>query len=352
MRPLLLLSMLALVACGGRYRGADRPAPAKVGVEAAALPYALVDGRTGRAVTEPELYAALAAARAICVGEDHPNPHHHWAQLTIVDGVATHLRGKRLALGMEMVQTPFQGVLDDWTAGTIDEPALLSRTGWADRWGYDFTLYRPILERARAAGMALLALNAPRELVKAVSRKGVDGLSADERARLPALVLDDAQHRAWFDAVMDGLAGHGHGHGQGQGHPADPHAAPAHGEGAPTPTHGEAPPTHGEAPAHGAGPPAGPTADSIYAAQAVWDESMAEASHRWLGAGGETIVILAGNGHCHDSAIVRRLVRRGGGPAVSIRPIIDDGQGNVARALAEAHNDYLFVMSVPTAASP
>ena len=56
---------------------------------------------------------------------------------------------------------------------------------------------------------------------------------------------------------------------------------------------------------------------------------------------------IAGTGHSHDSAIVRRLLRRGGGPAVSIRPIIDDGEGNVAKALAEAQNDYLFVMTMP-----
>ena len=102
---------------------------------------------------------------------------------------------------------------------------------------------------------------------------------------------------------------------------------------------------------HGHGGAEGPkdlSPDNIYAAQVVRDESMAENTRRWLGAGGDTMVIIAGNGHCHDSAIIRRLVRRGGGPAVSIRPIIDDGEGNVAEALAEAQNDYLFVMTMPT----
>jgi uncharacterized iron-regulated protein len=315
MRVALVAIVLVTAACPGRYKepattGPGGPGggrgngsgvgPVK-GVEAAALPYAIVDGRSGRAVTEPELWAALATARAVCVGEEHPNPHHHWAQLTIVGGVVEKMAGKKLALGMEMVQSPFQGVLDDWSAQKIDDAALLSRTGWADRWGYDFALYRPILARARQGGMALVALNAPRELVKAVGKKGVDGLTAEERAKLPPLVLDDAQHRAWFDGVMAALEGHGDME----------------------------------------------NADDIYAAQVVWDESMAEGARQWLGNGGDTMVIIAGNGHCHDSAIIRRLVRRGGGPAVSVRPIIDDGEGNVAAALAEAHNDYLFVMTMP-----
>jgi uncharacterized iron-regulated protein len=348
MRHVLSLSLLlVLAACPGRYRepagpkgGGAGSGQAKLGVEDAGLPYAIVDARTGRAVTEAELWTAIGGARAVCVGEEHPNPHHHWAQLTIVGAAAANLGGKRLALGMEMVQSPFQGVLDDWAAKRIDEAALLSRTGWVDRWGYDFAMYRPILERARTQGMALVALNAPRELVKAVARKGVDGLTADERARLPALVLDDAQHRAWFDAIMEGMEAHGHGTGAAEkaGEKETEKAGEKETEKA-----GEGEGESGSGSGSGA-----PSAENVYAAQVVWDESMAEHSRRWLGAGGDTIVIIAGTGHCHDSAIVRRLVRRGGGPALSIRPIIDDGEGNVAAALAEASNDYLFVMSMPT----
>ena len=73
---------------------------------------------------------------------------------------------------------------------------------------------------------------------------------------------------------------------------------------------------------------------------------MASGAHAWLQQR-TSIVILAGNGHCHDSAIVGRLRRRGVTEVVSVRPIIDDGEGNVAEALAEGSTDYLFVMTVP-----
>ena len=58
-------------------------------------------------------------------------------------------------------------------------------------------------------------------------------------------------------------------------------------------------------------------------------------------------MILAGNGHCHDWAVSGRLRRRGAAPVVSVRPIIDDGQGGVAAALTEGNVDYLFVMTMP-----
>ena len=63
--------------------------------------------------------------------------------------------------------------------------------------------------------------------------------------------------------------------------------------------------------------------------------------------GHRQIIILAGSGHCHDSGVIRRLQRRGVKPAVSVHPLIDDGEGNVAALLASPENDYLFVMKPP-----
>ncbi|MBK9033743.1 MAG: ChaN family lipoprotein [Myxococcales bacterium] len=271
----------------------------------AALPFAIVDGHTGRAVTPEAFWAALTAARAVCAGEEHPNPHHHWAQLTIVEHLVA-APGRR-ALGLEMIQTPFQGVVDDFATGVIDEPTFLTRVGWSDRWGYPWSLYQPIIAAATGHHWGVRALNAPAELVKRVSKVGVAGLTPAEQAQLPELVLDDARHRAWFDALMADMGEHG-------------------GANMPTP-------------------------DNMYAAQVLWDESMAAGAKAWLD-GADAIVIIAGNGHCHDSAIVGRLRRRGVTDAVSVRPIIDDGDGNVAAALAEGGVDYLWIMTRAAAATP
>ena len=315
-----------LLGCGGSYRAKAPPVDAPRGVAAAALPFAVLDGRDGHEVPAAELWARLRAARAVCAGEQHDSPHDHWMQLQVLDHLSTP--AGPLGLGLEMVQQPFQGVLDDWSAARIDEAALRSRTAWAQRWGFDFALYRPMLELARDRHVAVVALNAPAELVKRVARVGVAGLDASERARLPQLDLADAQHRAWFDRMMATVGG-GHGHGHASDEPDDDaDDAPA-----------ESPP---------APPPTMPKPDDIYAAQVVWDESMADGAARWLAAGpARRLLILAGVGHCHDSAIVRRLRRRGPATVVSVRPLIDDGEGNVAAALAEGLTDYLFVMTAP-----
>ncbi|HLU64750.1 MAG TPA: ChaN family lipoprotein [Kofleriaceae bacterium] len=342
----LALSLMAgSAACGGASTpGATSPGEVR-GVEAAALPYRVLRARGGQEIAREDLLRELAAADAVCIGEHHPNPHDHWVQLTLVRELAARARADRrtLALGMEMFQRPFQGVLDDFSAGRIDEQALLGRSGWKDRWGYDWSLYRPIVLGARDQGAALLALNTERELTKKVSRKGIDSLTPADREAMPELVLDDPDHRAWWDEIMGSMGG-AHGHGREEdgenGEEGGEHGEEGgeHGE-----KHGE----HGEKSAAPApDPEAAAQSERIYAAQVLWDETMADTAHRWLAAGpGRQVVILAGNGHCHESAIVRRLERRGVGNAVSIRPIIDDGEGNVAALLADPENDYLFVMT-------
>ncbi len=319
---LAAMAAQATVACGGAARaGRTGPHnPSSIGVEAAELPARVLRARGGNEVSEATFYGELAKSAAVCVGESHNNPHHHWVQLRVLDRLSASqkTKGIMLGLGMEMFQRPYQGVLDDYVAGRIDEPTMLSRTNWKKRWGYDYKLYAPMIRMARKRGIRIIALNTARELIKKVSKGGLDNLTPSERARLPELVLDDKDHRAWFDALMRDMAG-GHGHTKKK----SPHKSP-HEPANSTPS----------------------MAERIYTSQVVWDETMADTAARWLADGpNRQIIVLAGNGHCHDSAIVKRIRRRGPTTAVSIQPIIDDGKGNVAEALATPRNEYLFVMS-------
>lgn len=320
-----------VIGCGGRYGGtapAKPTAPPAGGIEGAGLPFDVLDARTGRQVDTAAFWSRLQAARAVCIGEDHSNPHHHWVQLEITRHLGKQRPpGERLALGLEMVQRPFQGVLDDYAAKRIDAQALQTRTGWEERWGYDFGFYGPTIDAAIAAGGVVLALNAPRELTKKVVRKGLESLTPDEKKQVPELVLDDANHRAWFDALMEGMGG-AHAHAQKKAEPAPAEEAPA-------PMPADHPPVEM------------PSAERIYTVQVIWDETMADTAAKWLAANPNGhAIILAGNGHCHDSAIVNRLKRRGVRETVSVRAVFDK-DGEVAEALAKPNNDFLVVLHVP-----
>ena len=76
--------------------------------------------------------------------------------------------------------------------------------------------------------------------------------------------------------------------------------------------------------------------ERIYNSQVVWDETMADSAARWVSGGQHRqIIILAGAGHCHDSAIVRRMKRRGIDPVVSVHPVVETGEGETADLLAQ-----------------
>jgi len=310
----------SLVGCGGTYGGQPTtPGPAKGGsrLDGAALPYAVVDARTGHAVETAAFWTKLAGERAVCVGEEHSNPHDHWVELELARHLFPHW--PHGALGLEMIQRPFQGVVDDFVAHHIGEDALRSRIGWDERWGFDFAFYAPTIAAAIAAGGSVVALDAPTELTKQVAHHGIASLSPDEQAKLPELDMHDATHRAWFDALMEDMGG------------ADAHAHATMGS--------------GSAGDDDSSDVQMPSADDIYAVQVIWDETMADTAATWLKAHPDGhMLILAGNGHCHDSAIVSRLKRRGVADVVSVRTVTDD---SVSDALEKPMNDFLVVLSAP-----
>jgi uncharacterized iron-regulated protein len=320
-----LVWFVFLAACGGNAGATspNHPGAKTHGIEAAALPYEVLDARTGHQIETTAFWDKLATEHAVCVGEEHKNPHHHWVELEVVRHLVK--AWPHPALGMEMFQRPFQGVLDDFAAKRIDEEALRSRAGWADRWGYDYNFYGPTITAAVDAHAALLALNAARELTKKVVHHGLESLDATEKAQVPDLNLADAAHRQWFDDLMNDMGG-------GEAH--NPHGKPA-----------EISSTSKDPPSEA---PEMPSADRIYTVQVIWDETMADTAVKWLTANPDgRLVILAGSGHCHDSAIVNRIKRRGIADVVSIRSVIDDGQGGVSEALVKPTNDFLVVLQLP-----
>jgi uncharacterized iron-regulated protein len=295
-RALLLGAALAATACGGAapseaHTAADvagaappaAPAPAAKTplprdiVARSALP---IHGEAGtRKLSEDELWKSIASARAICFGEQHPNAKHHYAQLRALSELIERApAGRRLAVGFEMFQRPAQSAMDRYLQGTLDEQAFLTESEYEKRWGFDFSLYRPLLEAARDAKLSGLALNARKELTRKIGRTGIVSLDDAEKKELPELDLKDPVHRGYFDAAM-------------ADHPM---------------------------------PPGGPKADDMYAAQVVWDETMANTAAEWLEHAGNDaqVIVFAGVGHCHKTAIPARLTRRTGIPVLSVRPVL------------------------------
>ena len=243
-----------------------------------------------RAITDMErLLDAIAERRVIFVGKSHDRYEDHLNQLKVIEGLRR--RGKDLAIGMEFFQQPYQGALDAYIAGEIEEPEFLRRTQYFDRWRYDYRLYRPILRYAREHRIPVIALNLESELTRRVGEVGIAGLNKAERARLPARIdRSDPAYQARIKAVY----------------------------------------------AHHPGSDKG-SFERFMEVQLLWDEGMAERAARYLTANPKkTLVVLAGGGHIeYGQGIPKRLLRR---LPVSSATLLSGGEREPDPALA----DYLL----------
>ncbi|WML89231.1 ChaN family lipoprotein [Thiothrix lacustris] len=143
----------------------------------------------------------LAQNRVVFVGEVHDRYDHHLNQLAVLR--ALHQKNPNIAIGVEWFQQPFQAVVNDFLAGKINETELLRGTEYFERWGYDYRQLRPIMEYAKANHLPVIALNAPVELTRKVSKGGLEALSSTERAQLPATINPpDTAYRARLQKIF------------------------------------------------------------------------------------------------------------------------------------------------------
>jgi uncharacterized iron-regulated protein len=259
----------------------------------------LVDAATGKSIEAEAFLAALRTKKVVYVGERHDQPGDHGVQYAILRQL--HRENASLAIGMEMFQVPFQEPLTRWSAGLIDETVLRRETEYDERWGFDFSMYRPILEYARNRGIEVVALNASREVAYAVAKDGIDSLSAEQASALPDLDLTNDQHRALFDAEFD-EGDHAVGNG----------------------------------------------VDQYYEAQVVWDETMGSRVAEILGRadGPAKMIVLAGRVHVERGlGIPDRAAKRGAVPYAVVLPVTDkELKAELKKAPEERSADFFWAV--------
>jgi uncharacterized iron-regulated protein len=268
-------------------KGATAPIP---------LPYHLLDGKSGAALDAAAFDEKLRAARVVYVGEEHPNPHHHAVEVEVLERVDK--LDPSVALGLEMLPRTLQAPLDQFLAGQLDEPKFLDAVDWSNTWGYPWGFYSPLIVFCRDHKHPAVALNAPLTLAHVVAKKGLDGLTPEEKQQLPEMQPGPDEHR---ERVREAFGAHPHGKFSQQAF------------------------------------------ERFYAAQLVWDETMAtrvaqtlsgaQAPHR--------MVVVAGEGHTVRAAVPERAARRGATPYLVIVPLFES---DVADALKEHAGDVLWVL--------
>lgn len=148
------------------------------------------------------VWRELASANVIYLSEIHDRPEIHQAQFEIIQTLHRR-RTRKLAIGLEMFQRPFQPLLDRYLAGEISEEQLRKQSEYDTRWGFDWEFYAPILRFARAHQIPVIALNTPTEITRKVARQGLESLTPAEKKWIPPLSEIRTDHPEYRRQVQE-----------------------------------------------------------------------------------------------------------------------------------------------------
>ena len=176
--------------------------PARKGRLAPLVLDGITDTRTSELISPATLVKRLEGTSLLFLGEEHTSILSHEVQLRVLKELIHS--GRKVLLGLEMFPVAEQRFLDDWGAGRYTEEAFVEQAHWYTNWGYNWNYYREIFLFARDHKVPIYAINVPQEAVAVVARKGFDGLTDEEAAKLPKKIdFASADHRKLFGSYFD-----------------------------------------------------------------------------------------------------------------------------------------------------
>jgi len=210
-----------------------------------------------------EIVGNISNKTIIYIGETHTSYEDHKVQLAVI--MDLYEKGHNFAIGMEMFQKPFQNAIDDYILGNITEKEFLKKTRYFKRWGYDYNLYREIINFAKAKKIPIVALNLRSEIIENVTKGGLDALTEGDKKEIPKdMDMSDENYKKSLKKIFDQ-----HGNQEFENF------------------------------------------NYFYQSQILWDETMAHSVDDFLKQNpGRQIVVLAGDGHImYGSGIPKRAYR-------------------------------------------
>lgn len=157
--------------------------------------------KDGAFVAPADVETAAVAARLVLLGEIHDNPEHHALQARLLRAVVAS--GRRPAVVLEMLPRDRQPAVDAYLGKAGATAAGFgAAVGWNDLGWPDYAIYRPVLEAAFSASLAVVAGDTPADERRRVAREGAGILGDDRRADLR---LDTPLGRAADAALLETL---------------------------------------------------------------------------------------------------------------------------------------------------
>ncbi len=141
-----------------------------------------MDVYSGEPIGYREMMEDLLRTDIIYIGEIHSLKRHHETQVRILEDICNN--GTPVTLCLEQIESFNQAETDRYSRGEISFDVLAKNINWPERWS-NYEDYRQVMETARRCGANIRALNVKEETARSAARRGLDGLTKEERKELP-----------------------------------------------------------------------------------------------------------------------------------------------------------------------
>ena len=232
-----------------------------------------------------ELPLNIISHKVIFVGEQHNIFNHHENQLELIKNYYEKNK-KNTVIGLEMFERTVQDSIDQYLKGKLSEREFLEKSKYYKTWGFDYRYYRDIIQFAKKNKIPVIALNQNSDLVRKIARNGIESLTPEEKKLMPSSMdMSQNEYKEMLRRVFESHDFKG-----------------------------------------------AMKFDNFYAAQVLWDETMAETVYDYMKNNPASgIVVLAGNGHLKGGrGIPNRFKSRSGisGAVVLQDEIIRPGEAD------------------------
>ena len=144
------------------------------------------------------IVGGVSPGSVVIISEQHGNAVHHRHQLEFLQSLRRLQPQLKVSVAMEFFEYPDQYLVDKHLGGEISEEEFLNSIGWKQvvpqsstrepinlSSGYRYDFYRPLVLHPLSVNGWTYAINAPRELTSIVGKRGMEGLSNEQRELLP-----------------------------------------------------------------------------------------------------------------------------------------------------------------------
>ena len=172
-----------------------------------ALPYTIFKSN-GKSISYEKMLKSLEDADIVFFGELHNNTINHWLELQVFKSLYQK-HHSNLALGLEMLESDNQLIVDEYLDGTIQERHFLKE---AKLWNNYKTDYHPIVDFAFRNQLKVIATNIPQRYSNLVYREGLsalDSISDIGKSYIAPLPIEVDLTLPGYSAMMQSIGGHG-----------------------------------------------------------------------------------------------------------------------------------------------